>query len=222
MSCFSKNESNFADALNSFLSKSPKPKIFKRGTTLEFKRVNTVWKGRDFVKSINELKSLTGSEKHHFYDNFLDAATDTLNNPTKENYAELKDRLRELETNLSDPNYFSSRAIGWKISIHSLGLILGLVGAFSILIILASAATAAAAAPVVFGLLAFALTFIGIALICYEIQMLYQDIKYVRGGQAREISDFVNYLRPFVLGDEADYDARQDQFEEDGVLKFSL
>ncbi len=159
----------------------------------------TVDKANKFLQSIRELKKLTHSSSHKFYDDFLQAAASTLLNRTKQNYHSLATYYSHFKNNIEIADT-SHRAIGgWNLFTHSLSFTAGIggiaMGGMAIHVAIWSTATLAMG-PWGIAALGAAIALIGLIVAVCEAYNLYQNFRLCRDKQFDEITEFVADLDP--------------------------
>lgn len=165
------------------------------------KKYETVAKGKNFLKSIAELKKLTHTSTDKFYEEFLNAATNTLHTRSKANYDLLCEYLIQYRTDLEDSSITNQATASWNLAGHSLAFTASMGAAVmgSVALHIAIWSTASLAlGPWGLAALGVAIALAGLVIASYEAYKLYQNIRLSRDSQIQEITDFIAFLDPDV------------------------
>ncbi|MBA2709252.1 MAG: hypothetical protein H0U57_01470 [Tatlockia sp.] len=159
----------------------------------------TVEKGKNFLKSVRELKKLTHTNTHKFYDDFLQAAATALISRTNTNWDSLSRYYITFKKNIEDSET-SHRAVGgWNIFSNSLRLTAGIggmaMGGMAIHVAIWSTATLAMG-PWGIAALGVAIALVGLIVAICELYNLYQNTRLCRDKQVEEITAFIRDLDP--------------------------
>ncbi|MBA3535539.1 MAG: hypothetical protein H0T84_02850 [Tatlockia sp.] len=165
------------------------------------KKYETVAKGNNFLKSIRELKILTHTSTHKFYEQFVNAATNTVLSRSKENFDELYLLLIQYRGEMEDSNITNQATGGWNVAVHSLSFTASIgaaaLGSTALYFAIWSTATLALG-PWGVAAIGVALILTGLVIASYEAYKIYQNGRLFRDSQLQEITDFVIHLDPDI------------------------
>jgi hypothetical protein len=163
------------------------------------KNLELVEKGNKFVKSTCELKMLTHTSTHKFYEEFVNAATNTLLSRSKENFDILYECFLKYKDEMEDSTSTNQATGGWNIAVHSLAFTASMgaaaMGSMALHIAIWSTATLAMG-PWGLAALGVALILTGLVIAAYEAYKIYQNIRLCKDSQLQEITDFIVHLDP--------------------------
>lgn len=150
--------------------------------------------GNKFLQSIRELKKLTHTSTHYFYEQFLFAAADILRHRSTENYLKLYGYYSEFEQNIRKSDTSHMATGGKNLFWHSLRFTLslgGLTAAGAVLHIAVWGTASLAFGPWGVAALGIAIGVVGLLFAIYEAYNLYQNARLFKNSQFNEITEFV-------------------------------
>ncbi|MBA2656441.1 MAG: hypothetical protein H0U70_05585 [Tatlockia sp.] len=162
-----------------------------------FKKHQSVLKGKYFLEAIRELMGSQILTDYQFWDGFLQAATNTLDNPSISNSKNLYSYLDSLKVNWDEKKPLNKVLPGLKATVSAGGLFAG-AGGFVLgsiyfkWVVLFSLGLALG--PWGATALAVGLIILNLAIASYSGYQLYKNIRVCSGHCLKDISEFVEHV----------------------------